>query len=559
MMKGIPRIMMALVVVGVAVVSALAIGCTSAESTPTATFSTPKPSASPSVPTSTAVPAPNPPTATRIPPTATQPTVAKPVYGGTLRYVDALGVKTLDPIHRQDTSEQNLTFAIFDSLVEVDENFNVVPNLAQSWEFSANGKDVKFHLQKGVKFQDGSDFNAQAVKWNFQKIVDTSFGSRMRSSIQPYVDNVEVVDNGTIIVHLNRPYRPLMGNMTVSDFRIISPSAWEKYGMDNFGKNPAGTGPFKLKEWVVGDHITLERFDNYRETDKPYLDAIKFQNAADRTVQLAMLRTGETDFIRRIDPSDIPLVRNNPNLRVEPRNLGRWWGLIMDTSRDPWKNKALRQAIAYAVDRKTIADKYLGGYGHVAYILGLGWYGDSNYKIYEYNLQKAREKLVEAGYPNGVTFDYWCQGLDTEMRLCEMVQAMLADVKITAKIVTVPAADYWTDWLKGKLFFGLYRWAPRPDPDYVLRQMLHSTGETAKAMHYGNSEVDKLIDEAVGIYDQSKAASLYLRAQKTVFEGDVPYVTMATDDQIAAMSKRVQNWVWIPDGFARLGFIWLEK
>ncbi len=521
----------------------------------------PTPTPLPKLPTATAVLT-APTAAATAKPVAT-PTVAPNVtqkiqYGGTLRTVQVLGMKSLDPLRIVDWTERLTSYLLYDSVVETNENFEIIPSLASSWDFSADGKTITFHLQKGVKFHDGTDFNSQAVKWVLEKIMDPDFGARLKNNFKPYVERIEAPDSETVTLRLVNPYRPLLGHMALADFRIISPTAWNKYGVDGFGKNPTGTGSFRLQKWEPASSLVVVRNDGYWEKGKPYLDAVAFQNVADKGVQLAMLRTGETDFIQMIDPSQVALLKNNPNVVVEPRVTKRWWSFLINTKADPFTSKAIRQAVAYSLDRKTLVDIWLDGWGEPAYMAGVGWYDDPNYRIYEFDLAKAKQKLTESGNPNGFSFVYSCEANDVEVRLCELTQAMLAKVGIQAKISLVPSSDYWADVSKGKFNFAELRYVPRPDPDFVLRDILHSKGGYTKVTGYSNPEVDKLIDEAAGTYDVAKSGPMYIKAQKMLFE-DVPYVTLFNNSQIAAMSGKVKGFRWIPDTFTRYRDFRLEK
>ena len=544
--------LLALVVIASA---ALSMACGSGATPAIQPSATPKPLAAPTVaPRATAAPAPT------AAPTATVATVTKPAYGGVLRAAEPLTMNTLNPHLGADFREQIMFLAIFDSLVEVDENYKVIRGLAESWDISSDGLSITFHMQKGLKFQDGSNLDAQAVKWNIEKMADPSYGARLLSTVSASLNKVEAPDSNTLVVRMKKPYRPLLGNMTLAWFRMMSPTAWEKFGKD-VAYNPVGSGAFKFKEWVPGDHITLERFDGNWEQGRPYLDGVKFTNASDPTVQLAMLRTGEVDFVRDVAASNLPLVNRNPSLQVAPLDSGYWWGLIMDVTLAPWNNKPLRQAIAYALDRQTIVQTYLDGHGRPDYTIGVKWYEDPKYKPYDYDPQKAKEKLAEAGYSKGITFEYWCNAQADELKLCEIVQATLANVGISTKLVMIAPSDYWANWLKPVHIqrFGLYRYIPRPDPDFVLYQMLHCDGSVARAVSYCNREASAIVEQAAATYDPAVAGPLYIKAQEIVFGQDVPYASMFNHITYGAMNKRVKNFSWIPDTFPRFKNVWLEK
>lgn len=520
--------------------------------------STPLPTARPA-PTATQA-ATATPTAT-VAPTPTSPaTVTKPAYGGTLRVAIPLGFQTLSPFHGVDYREQLANFAIYNSLVEADENFNIMPSLGQSWDISGDGKAVTFYLQKGVKFQDGTDVNAEAVKWNFDRVLDPQWGANtMRNLFGPNVSKVEAKDPYTVTVYLNRPYRPFLGALSMAYFRIISPTAWEKLGKDGFSRNPVGSGPFKLKDWVVGSSVTLGKNGNYWEPGKPYLDAIKFIDAPDKIIRTALLRTGEADLLDEVEGREVDLLKTSPNVKLVTHESGRWIAIGIDSKKKPWDSLALRQAATYAIDKQKIVDTWLEGKGRVGYTLGVGWYATPpDYKPYQYNLQKAKEKLVEAGYAQGLTVDYQCRSIDVELQLCEMVQSMLGQIGIKTNIVPVIMANWYIEREADRISFGYIGAFPRPDPDVQLRSNLHSSGNYAKKIGLKNPEVDKLLDEAIGIYDTAKAGALYIKAQQLAFD-EAKDITLFHPTVYAGLNKKVQNFVWIPDTLVRLRDIWIEK
>ncbi len=534
-------------------VIALALACAGKEA-PTA-VPTATPTTSPAA-TPTQASRPTSPTAASTS-TTSAPAVVKPLYGGTLRQAINLSMKSLDPFHNVDWREQQVEFLIYDSLVRADSNFNVIPDLARSWDYSADGKSITFRLVQGAKFHDGSEFNADVVQKNFAKLLDPAWNSTTRADFAPAVDNVKVVDSSTVVINLKQAWRPFISNMTSAKFGMISIASQEKYG-DNYPRNPSGTGPFKLKEWAPGDRIILVKNDSYREAGKPYLDSIVFLNVPDASVQLAMLRTGDAELVDEVLATSLPLLQNNPKIKVMPFQTRNWWSMLFKVDTDPFTNKALRQAVAYALDRQKIVDVYLAGQGSPAYANGASWYNDPSYEPYKYDAQKAKTKLAEAGFPNGVTIPYWCDAADVEQRLCELVQSILSNVNIKADIITVPSSDYYTNINTAKTKFGKMAYFPRPDPDYVMRSTLHSTGFRTKVLGYKNAEVDKLVDDAAATYDTAKAGQMYVQAQKIVFDEAV-YTGLYYPKTFAAMSSKVQNFQWWLDTLLRLKDVWIEK
>ena len=190
-----------------------------------------------------------------------------PVRGGTLSIGWIPGAKTFDPHLSVQWPERFVLYMVFNTLVGLDKSFNVIPELARSWQVSSDGKRVTFQLQRGVKFHDGTEFNAETVKWNIERVLDPNTKSPQRSQLEA-VAAVTVVDPHTVAFELKRPFAPLLAALGERPGFIVSPAAVQKTG-DGFGRTPVGTGPFRLVEWVADSRVTLERFPDYWDKGKP--------------------------------------------------------------------------------------------------------------------------------------------------------------------------------------------------------------------------------------------------------------------------------------------------
>ncbi|HWU39037.1 MAG TPA: ABC transporter substrate-binding protein [Candidatus Acidoferrum sp.] len=217
------------------------------------------------------------------------------VRGGTIRIALDADCTTMDP-HRSTAAVDRQVYSnLYGKLVDIDAKFNIVPQLAQSWEIKNNGLIYIFKLRRGVKFHDGSDFNAEIVKWNFDRMRDPALASPRRSEIAP-VKDVKVLDPYTVEITLTTPYAPFLSVLSDRAGMMVSKAAVEKY-KDDYARNPMGTGPFRLVEWVKDDHITLKRFDGYWEKGLPYLDEIIYRPIPDTTVRFTAMRTGQVDLM----------------------------------------------------------------------------------------------------------------------------------------------------------------------------------------------------------------------------------------------------------------------
>jgi peptide/nickel transport system substrate-binding protein len=482
-----------------------------------------------------------------------------PVRGGTLRVGWIPAAKTLDPHYSVEFSERYVCYLVFNTLVALDKGFNVVPELARAWQVSPDGKRVMLQLQRGVKFHDGTDFNAEAVKWNIERILDPQNKSPQRATLEPAIASVTVVDPSTVAIDLKKPFAPLLAALAERPGFIVSPTAAKQMGQD-FGQRPVGTGPFKFVEWVRDSQVTLERFPDYWEKGKPHLDRVVFRVVPDPTVRLTMVRTGEVDIATDVDAKDIPAIKNEAALKIsEMKPAARWTALQWRVDEPPFNNKALRQAIALAIDRNEIRDVLLRGFGEPArgpVSPGL-WWADPAFQGIGTDLEQAKKKLAEAGHPNGFRAKFVVENTPQWIRQTELLQAQLQKINVSLDVEPVNPADAYSRIVQKKTNWTHTRWTQRADPNGLLYILFHSKGN-ANTTGYNNPKVDELLDQASAIYEVERRRPLYYQADRLITD-DVPYVFLNYTAEFAVMSRKVQNWGWIPDLIPRFRDLWLEK
>ncbi len=482
-----------------------------------------------------------------------------PVRGGTLRIGWIADAKILDPHFSVQFSERYVLYMVFNTLVGLDKSFNVVPELARAWQVSPDGKRVTFQLQRGVKFHDGTDFTAEVVKWNIERILDPQNKSPQRSQLEPAVAAVTVTDPHTVVFELKKPFAPLLAALAERPGFIVSPAAVKQAGAD-FGRRPVGTGPFRFVEWVADSQVTLERFPDYWDKGKPYLDRVIFRIVPDPTVRLTMVRTGEVDIATDVDAKDVPALQGEAALRVsEVRPPARWTALQWQVDKPPFNNKALRQAIALGLDRNELKEVLLSGFGEPArgpVVPGLWWF-DPNFKGFGHDVEQAKRKLAEAGFPNGFRHKFVVENTPQWIRQAELLQGQLQKINVTLELEPVNTADAYALIVQRKTNWTHTRWTQRADPSGLLTILFHSKG-FANSTGYSNPRVDELLDRAAVIYEPERRKPLYQEAERLIVD-DVPYVFLNYTTEFAVMNRKVQNWGWIPDLIPRFRELWLER
>jgi len=478
-----------------------------------------------------------------------------PRHGGTLRVGWIPNAHTLDPHYSVDFAERHVLYAVYNTVVAVNPSFEIVPELARAWKIEPNGKVITFQLQPGVRFHDGAACDAAAVKWNFDFILDPANTSPMQKLIGPFVEGVDTAGPAAVVFRLRQPYPGLLAALAERPGFMVSPAAWQKYGKD-LGRHPVGTGPFEFVEWVSDDHVSLRRFAGYWDQGKPYLDGIVYRIIPDPAVRGTMVRTGELDAASSPDPKDIPGLTGAQDVKVITENpSGHWWATQWRVDRPPFNNKALRQAIAYGVDREEFVKVMLGGRGTVAKgptPSNVWWYNDST-KGYGYDPAKAKSLLAEAGHPGGFSAEFATDNNPLGLQFAELLQQQLRKINVNITINPVNPADIYQQTLAAKLNWVRTDWTLRGDPDGLLR-ILFYTGNFANSTGY--SGVDRLLRDASSTYDRAIRKKVYGEIEQRVID-DAPYVWLFYVPEYEPMRTPVQNFAWIPDSVPRYRDLWI--
>ncbi|HEU5432046.1 MAG TPA: ABC transporter substrate-binding protein, partial [Thermomicrobiales bacterium] len=366
----------------------------------------------------------------------------EPVYGGTLIYARNIDSQTLDPHFSTALADRFTLYCVFNTLVAWDTNFNVVPELAKSWDIDEKAPSITFHLQPGVMFHDGTPCDAAAIKWNIERVLNPDVGSTQRGQLEPAIASVDVVDPVTVRMNLKKPWRPLLAALGERPGFVVSPTAVQKLGADAFGRNPVGTGPFKFVEWAPDSHIKMEKFDGYWDKGKPYLDGITIQHVPDSQVQSTMVRTGEAHLVDEVDPSIVPTLKSAPDVKVVEYESGHWYGTQCDVDKPPFNNADLRKALAHATDREAIKQLVFGGTGRVMpHPVANGWAFDPSLNdLMPFDLDMAKQFLDKSGAA-GQTFTFTASNARIEQDLAQAYQAQYQQLGINVQIQTVDAAQ----------------------------------------------------------------------------------------------------------------------
>lgn len=454
----------------------------------------------------------------------------------------------LDPLLSSALVDRQVQNQIFDKLVDLDENLKPVPMLATSWSVEENATVYVFKLRPGVKFHDGTEFNAAAVKFNLDRY-RTAPGSRRAGELAS-VKDVQVVDNLTVRVVLKEPFAPLLAILSDRSGMMVSPTAAQKLGAD-FGNSPVGTGPFKFVERRRQDRITLAKNENYWMKGFPKVDELVYRPFPDDDVRTANLLSGAVNVITPVAPKDLEAIRKNPNLSASVFAGIGYQGIYLNVNKGPLANKALRQAFAATIDRETVDKVVFLGTAEPAN----GAFPPSSFAfeksiaVPKPDLELAKRKLAEGGKPQGFSFTLTIAPGPVLAQLAQVYQAMAAQAGIQVKIEQVEFGTLLDRGTKGDFEALAVGWSGRPDPDGNIYDFVRCKGPQNYA-GYCNPKVDALLNRARSVRLSEARRDLYSQVLKIVLD-DLPYLYIYHPQTTIGLSKKVSGLPAIPDGILR--------
>ena len=496
------------------------------------------------------------------------PSGAKAAYGGTLTFALENDVSNLDPMLSGLFVDRNIHYAMYDSLVRVDPQGNILPWLAEKWETSTDGKTVTFHLRQGVKYHDGTAFDGDSVKWNIDRYIQTK-GS-LRTADLGSVDNVQVVDASTVKFNLKSAFAPLLGALVDRAGMMVSKKVVDAMGAD-FTVKPfkAGTGPFILTEAVKNDHYTLEKNPDWWGKDAagnklPFLDKITVKPILDADVALTNLRTGQAQVINRINGKDVPVVKTDPTLTYQQVGSFSWNSMVPNEAPGFIFNEhRYVKAVAMAIDRDEILNK-----GPAQGIGLVGWRPispahfayDPSFKPWPKADPDGAKKLVAEVGKGPLKFELLVPSGDpATLQTAQLIQAELAKADITMDLKTQLFNDIVTLQQQhkhpGMTFVG---WSGRLDPDGNTYDFV-VTGSPNNDSSYSNPKVDDLMKQQRAESDPAKRKTLLLQAQQIYAVDDPSRVWFGFGVSPLVTVKNLTGMESYPDRIPRFQTAQLQK
>jgi peptide/nickel transport system substrate-binding protein len=521
-------------------------------------------------------PTPEAPTAVPPPPIGEEsPEAEMPALeGGKLIYGLTLAPSGIDP-HVNASSELGIPLtSVYDTLVWQDLSGEFVPGLAKSWEISDDGLTYTFHLRDDVVFHDGTPFDAQAVKFNLDRIADPATKSQKAIFMLGPYESTEIVDDYTVKVHLKEPYAPFLDSASQVYLGMASPTAIEKWGAD-YQLHQVGTGPFILKEYIPQDHLTLVRNPDYNwappifnHQGPAYLEEIEFRFFVEPATRILALEGGEADVMGEIPPHDAERLADNPAFTLLPVAIpGQSLQFFLNTEKAPTDDLRVRQAINYATDKEAIVKAIFKEYSPVAYgplnAFTIGY--DKNVEgMYGVDPAKAERLLEEAGWVDSdgnrekdgqlLKLEAYLMSWGYVPEVAQLLQAQLkaVGIEMESQVVAYPAALEAAREGKHNLIpFSL----SSSDPD-ILRTFFHSSNADSgfNWSKVRDPRLDELLENGAHTLDLDKRKELYAEAQQLIMAEALilpirDYVNLnATNAKVKGLRYDLRGWFpWLYD------------
>jgi len=473
----------------------------------------------------------------------------------TLRVGLAEDPDVLDPSLARSFVGRIVFSGLCDKLLDIDDKLNIVPQLATSYEWSADSKALTMKLRPGVTFHDGEKFDAAAVKFNIERHKNLP-GSARRGELAP-VASVDVIDPATVRLNLSAPFSPLLAQLADRAGMMVSPKAAQAAG-DKFGTRPVCSGPFKFTERIAQDRIVLERYPQYWNKDAIHFDKVIYTPIPDATVRLANLRSGQLDFIERVAPSDMEKILAEKKLKTSRITEIGYQGITVNLAKgDKAKTSVLardpriREAFELSLDRQGLVQVVMDNEataGNQWVAPGNAYYA-KNVPLPKRDIARAKALLKDAGVPNP-SFTLVTPTTSDAQRIALVVQAMTREAGFDVKIQSTEFATSLNMADKGDFEALVLSWSGRADPDGNLFSF-HGCKQPLNYTGYCDAETDKLLDQSRSLREPAERKKVYEQIAARVMK-ERPIVYLYHRNWLWAYNPKLTGIRNIPDGLLRV-------
>lgn len=460
---------------------------------------------------------------------------------------------TLDPVSNWSFVGRHVLQSLCDKIVDIDEKGQIIPMLATSWEWNADSTALTLKLRKDALFHDGTKVDAAAIKYNLERGLNAKI-SRRKAEISA-ISAIDVVDDTTVKINLKEPSVPLLAALSDRAGMIVSPKAGEALG-DKFTEAPVCSGPYKFKERVTQDHITLEKFADYYNADQFHFDELVYRGMPDSSVRLLNLRSGQIDLMERLAATDVEGLKADSGFAVDPVIGLGYYGITFDitgegANLDAGKKAAIREAFSLAIDRDAINSVVFDGQastGNQPFPPSSVFY-DKNFPVPARDLDAAKKKMEEAGVKS-VNLEVLVPTDAERQQVVQLIQAMVQEIGINVSIKPTELMTLLDVARQGKFEAHLVGWSGRVDPDLNITPML-ACGASGNDAHYCNKDLDAILTKARALTDTEARKAEYSKVMAILLK-DLPIVYLYHSQWIFAHNSNLTGFKPAPDGIIRL-------
>ena len=462
---------------------------------------------------------------------------------------------SLDPTASNDMPSIQTNRQIYNALIELDEYINPVPSLAERWVWDDPSR-LRIFLRRNVRFHNGDILRAQDVKFSLERAA----ASPTVGFIAGMINRVDIVNDYEAIIILDYPFVPFLNYLAYPALFIVNERAVREQG-EFYGRNPVGTGPMRLSNWVTGVSLELSRFDDYWG-NTPRVRNMILRIIPDPSTRLIALEAGEIDINLSVAPTDVGFVSANPNLQIHRSMNVATEYIGFNFQRPPFDDVRVRHAINYAVDTETVVRVAYMGTGGVANgpINSMVWASAADrLEPFTFNQARARQLLAEAGYPNGFSTTIVTNDSTTRVDVAEIVQNMLAQVGIRVNVHILEWGAFLEMTGRGDHDMFILSWGTPPrDPDYGL-SVFHTDnfGGAGNRNFYSNPRLDALLDQGRQEINPARREQIYLEAQQIIRQ-DAPWIWIQTGEHLMASRPNIRNFTVDPVGFIPMWDVYFD-
>lgn len=483
--------------------------------------------------------------------------------GGTLRIAMPEPFTGFEPFKNRTRVDYQAIGAMFDKLFTYDAELVPEGELVEDWE---NPDDATWilHLRENVTFHDGTPWDADAAVFNLEQLKTSDQGASQLERIS----DVVAVDESTVEITVSAPFPTLPITLSQSFTAMVSPTAFQELGPEEFARNPVGTGPFRFVSWDPSADLVVEANPDYwragdDDAPLPYLDRVEFKTLPDAEASVLALQAGDVDVVIVVPLSSVESLEAGADTEIVSVPTQGWHYLFLNNQEEPFSDVNKRRAVQLAIDRQAIVDTVMfgtsipalspiapGSWAYDPTVESGGVYGTTA------DVEGARAALTAAGTPNGFEFDLICPNQDPFATMCQAVKGQLEAVGITANLDVREISGVLDDMFASNFSALAINWRGAEDPELHVTPFFHAEGGNNFG-RYSNPEVDRLLEEAGRLADQDQRADLYHEAQNIILD-EAALVLIDHPSEIRALRSNVESWRAIGDQRLYLQYVWLE-